>query len=151
MLPFLETLIRHYKNFWGDEADGRVHDGSVIEKETETTSFGQPVSGHSNAEMGVNREDALTLEIIIHMMNTYLDALDIKVGWNKQTFQQIFQIEQNMGRWEQISMVVTSLKKLSLQILLIDGIEQHFSDVSDDIKGIIRRADTYSILSSEEE
>ncbi len=97
----------------------------------------------------MNREDGLSIDMVIHMMTVYFDVLDLKMEKGVPLSKAINQ-EKNNGRWEHIVSVVVMLRRIFNKIVIIDSIEEYLAEISDDLRALMRRFDMYAILFSEE-
>ncbi len=75
----------------------------------------------------MEREDALSIDILITMMDSYLDTMDMKIS-SRATIQKPLTRERESGRWLSVKKIIQEMKKLASHIAILDALEEHFHD-----------------------
>jgi hypothetical protein len=77
----------------------------------------------------MEREDTLSIDIILTMMSSYFDTMDMKLNV-KMTNATPLTKERESGRWTSIQKIMQEIKKLTAHTAIVDALEENSNGLS---------------------
>ncbi len=77
----------------------------------------------------MEREDTLSIDIILTMMSSYFDTMDMKLNV-KMTNVTPLTKERKSGRWISIQKIMQEMKKFTAHTAIVDALEENSNGLS---------------------